>query len=214
MALITFPDIIKPTNLTFGLQGAAQAFQSEFTGSSQYVRLPGARWYGSANWTNLSGDDYEELKVFLAQLEGPFNTFAYGDISRDTPRGEVASTVVVECKSTASAHTTSMSIGRSSGESSTSISGTKTVFKKGDYFHVTSAEGQELKVVTSDTTLTNTGTSTVNFAPALRGQVSSGANLTRHSARGIMRLTSNDETKWEISAPIIGQFGFSFAEAF
>ena len=214
MAFITFPDIIKPTNLSFGIQGSSQAFVSEFTGSSQHVRLPTARWYGSANWENLTGDDFEALKVFLTQLEGAFNTFAFGDVSRDTPQSGLVATVVLEAQTAASAHTTQMTIQRSSSESSSGISGTVSAFKKGDYFHVTSAKGQELKIITADATITNTGTSTINFAPALRGGVSTGANLTRHSPRAIMRLTSNNENSWEITPPVLGNFGFSFAEAF
>jgi hypothetical protein len=133
MALITFPDIINPTNLSFGIQGSSQAFVSEFTGTSQHVRLPTARWYGSANWENLTGDDFDSLKVFLTQLEGAFNTFAFGDVSRDTPNSGLASTVVLQAQTAASAHSTQMTIQRSGTESSTSISGTVSAFKKGDY---------------------------------------------------------------------------------
>ena len=214
MALITFPDIINPTNLSFGIQGSSQAFVSEFTGTSQHVRLPTARWYGSANWENLTGDDFDSLKVFLTQLEGAFNTFAFGDVSRDAPNSGLASTVVLQAQTGASAHSTQMTIQRSSSESSTSVSGTVSAFKKGDYFHVTSAKGQELKVVTADATITNTGTTQINFAPALRGAVSTGANLTRHAPRAIMRLSSNDQNSWEIAPPVLGSFGFSFMESF
>lgn len=214
MALITFPDIINPTNLSFGIQGSSQAFVSEFTGTSQHVRLPTARWYGSANWENLTGDDFDSLKVFLTQLEGAFNTFAFGDVSRDSPNSGLASTVVLQAQTGASAHSTQMTIQRSGSESSTSISGTVSAFKKGDYFHVTSTKGQELKVVTADATITNTGTTAINFAPALRGAVSTGANLTRHAPRAIMRLSSNDQNSWEIAPPVLGSFGFSFMESF
>ena len=123
-------------------------------------------------------------------------------------------TVVVEAKSPANAHTTSLTVGRSSSESTTAISGTQSVFKKGDYFHITSSKGQELKLVTADATLTNTGTSAISFAPALRGAVSTGANLTRHSPRAIMRLASNDQNSWDIAPPILGSFGFSFLESY
>ena len=212
MALITFPDIIKPSKLTFGLKGAAQSFTSEFTGSAQYVRLPGVRWYGTANWENLSGDDFESLKVFLAQLEGPFNTFEYGDISKDTPSSGLGSGTILEANAATSAHTTSMVIRRATAGDA--ITGTVSAFKKGDYFQVTSDKGQELKVVTADVNITNTSTPTVNFAPALRGDVSAGADLTRHSQRAKMRLSSTEDNRWEIAPPVLGQFGFSFQESF
>jgi len=215
MALISFPSIINPSSLSFGLQGSAQSFVSEFTGSSQYVRLPAARWYGTANWNNLSGDDFENLKVFMAQLEGPFNTFAFGDISKDTSASELPATVVLENNAQVAAHSTSFTVARSSSESSSSITGTKIAFKKGDYFHVISAAGQELKLITADTNLTgNSGTGTLSFAPALRGILAANSNLTRHAPRGIMRLASNDQTSWDIAPPVIGQFGFSFLESY
>ena len=214
MAFITFPDIINPTNLSFGIQGSSQAFVSEFTGTSQHVRLPTARWYGSANWENLTGDDFDGLKVFLAELEGAFNTFAFGDVSRDTPNSGLVPTVVLEANTAASAHSTQITIRRSSTESSSSISGNVLAFKKGDYFQLTSSKGQELKVVTADAFITNTGTTAINFAPALRGSISTGTNLTRHAPRAIMRLSNNDQNSWEIAPPVLGSFGFSFVESF
>lgn len=214
MALITFPTIKAPSSITFGLKGSAQTFTSEFTGSSQYVRLPGSRWYGTANWENLDGADLEKLKAFLAQVEGPHNTFAFGDVSRDTPRSGLASDIVLETvtASTIAAHSTQFSIEKDS--TSASISGTVNAFLIGDYFSVVSSKGTELKIVTADTTIANTGTSTLNFAPPLRGTVSDGANLTHIAPRGIMRLVDNQQAMWDIRAPIIGTVGFSFQEAF
>lgn len=213
MAQITFPTMKAPASINFGLRGSSQAFTSEFTGSSQYVRLPGSRWYGSANWENLDGEDLEKLKAFLAKVEGPHNTFSFGDVSRDVPRSGLAATVVLEKTSgTTAAHQTAFSIQKAS--SSSTISGTVSAFKTGDYFHITSSKGTELKIVTADATITNTGTSTLNFAPALRGTVSGGADLTHRAPRGVMRLTDNEQAMWDIRAPILGSVGFAFQEAF
>jgi hypothetical protein len=214
MALITFPDIIKPTNLTFGITSSSQAFVSEFTGSSQHVKLPTARWYGSATWQNLSGDDFEDLKVFLAQLEGSFNTFEFGDVSRDTPQSGLPSTIVLQASSSYQNFTTQINVERSSTESTTSITGTVSAFKKGDYFEITSTSGKELKIVTADVNIQNTGSSSVPFVPAMRGTISAGTNLTHIAPRAIVRLTDNEQNSWEIAPPIIGNFGFSFLESF
>lgn len=214
MALITFPTIKAPSSITFGLKGSAQTFTSEFTGSSQYVRLPGSRWYGSANWDNLDGADLEKLKAFLAQLEGPHNTFAFGDVSRDTPRSGLASNVVLEVVAgpTIAAHSTQMQIKRVS--TSGTVSGTANAFLTGDYFSVVSSKGTELKIVTNDTTITNTGVSNLKFSPPLRGTVANGNDLTHIAPRGIMRLVDNEQAMWDIRAPIIGTVGFAFQEAF
>ena len=215
MTLIAFPDIINPSNISFGIRSASQAFTSEFTGTSQYVRLPAARWHGSANWENLTGDNFDNLKAFITQLEGPFNTFAFGDISKDTPASELPATVVLENNAQVAAHSTSFTVGRSSSESSSSITGTKIAFKKGDYFQITSAAGQELKIVTANLNLTgNSGTGSVSFSPALRGVVAANTNLIRHAPRAIMRISNADQTSWNISAPVIGTFGFSFMESY
>lgn len=211
MALITFPSIIGPSSLQFGLRAQTQAFTSEFTGSSQYVQLPGSRWYGSVGWQDLDGENLEELRAFLAELQGPQNTFEYGDVSRDNPRSGLASGVNIVSSGTTSSNATSMSMTRGSGST---ITGTVSLFKKGDYFHVTSSAGRELKMVVRDETITNTGTTSVQFAPGLRGSVSSGAAIDRHSPRGHFRLASNDQITWDIRPPIIASVGFSFVEAF
>lgn len=214
MAFISFPDIIKPTNLTFGITSSSQVFVSEFTGSSQHVKLPTARWYGSATWQNLSGNDFEALKVFLTQLEGSFNTFEFGDVSRDTPQSGLPSTIVLQTASSSSAFETEIEVERSSTESTTSISGTVSAFKKGDYFSITSGAGKELKIVTADVNIQNTGSVSVPFAPAMRGSLSAGVNLTHVAPRAIVRLSSNEQNSWEIAPPIIGNFGFSFLESY
>ena len=211
MALVTFPTIKAPSTLSFGIRGMAQSFVSEFTGSSQYVRLPGSRWYGAVGWNNLDGEDFEKLKAFMVQLEGPHNTFEYGDVSRDTPKSGLASTVVLECV-TGAQHSTQLTF-RKDATSST-ISGTISAFKAGDYFEITSAKGNELEIVTADATVANSGNSTLNFAPALRGAVTSGQNITHISPRGIMRLTDNEQTNWDVAPPVLGNVGFSFQEAF
>jgi hypothetical protein len=214
MAFITFPSIKAPSSINFGLKASAQAFTSEFTGSSQYVRLPGSRWYGSVNWENLDGEDLEQLKAFLAQVEGPYNTFSFGDVSRDVPRSGLAASVIIEKTSgTAPAHSTSFSVQRSTAGSA--ISGTVSAFKTGDYFSVTTSKGTELKIVTADIdNMTNTSSRTLSFAPALRGTVSAGQDLTRIAPRALMRLTDNEQAMWDIRAPILGSVGFAFQEAF
>jgi hypothetical protein len=120
--------------------------------------------------------------------------------------------VLEKTSGTTSAHQTAFSIRKAS--SSSTISGTVSAFKTGDYFHITSSKGTELKIVTADATITNTGTSTLNFAPALRGTVSGGADLTHRAPRGVMRLTDNEQAMWDIRAPILGSVGFAFQEAF
>lgn len=211
MALITFPSIIGPSSLQFGLRAQTQAFTSEFTGSSQYVQLPGSRWYGSVGWQDLDGENLEELRAFLTELQGPQNTFEYGDVSRDNPRSGLSSTINIVSSGTTSSNATSMSMRRNSGPT---IYGTVSLFKKGDYFHVTSSAGRELKMVVRNETITNSGTTSVQFSPGLRGSVSAGSSIIRHSPRGHFRLANNDQITWDIRPPIIASVGFSFVESF
>ena len=212
MAQISFPSIIGPSSITFGIRGHSQTFTSEFTGSSQYVRLPGSRWYGTATWDNLDGADFDELKAFLTELEGPHNSFLFGDVSRDTPRSGLAANYVIETASSFSNHLTQIEVRKESG--SPTISGTQSLFKKGDYFQISTTKGLELKISTTDSTIQNSGNHQVNFAPALRGGTATGANLTRHSPRGLMRLSDTDQVNWDIRAPVVGNTTISFLEAF
>ena len=110
MATLTFPSIT-PESQDFGIVYNTQVSTSTLNGIVQTVELPGARWRGSMNLTDLTPADSAALKAFLMELRGSSGRFWYGDLTHTSPFNTVTGTPIIDSASTARVVNTTMDSG-------------------------------------------------------------------------------------------------------
>ena len=206
MAIITFP-ALTPTEAEFGQFSNTQDFTSPLVGTTQTLELPGAHWSLRARFDNLALAQRRLMTSFMVQLRGTGGRFFYGDpdFLIDGPQGVATGTPLVN-----GASQTGNSLITDGWSSSITD-----IMKAGDYFHFTnSAGGRALHMVVADVNSDGGGNATLTIEPAIRVSPSTNAALTVAGAKCQMRLINNDQTRWALSRPLFGSFGFEAVESF
>lgn len=168
---------------------------SQFSGHTQTVELPGARWMVRITFTPHSDADRAAVEAFLAKVRGKANRIALWHPKRPVPLGTMRGSPVLAAT-------------EPRGETSLAITTTAgATLKAGDMIKV----GDSLLMVTDDATADGAGAITVSVTPGLKAQVSAGAAVSwdRPTATFIL-----DEAPWVPHTAVYSpSFSISLTEA-
>ena len=187
---IAWPTLtVRPSSFTWHLLPHSQTWTSPLNGSSQTQELPGARWICTLPYRKMREDDWRAWTAFVARLRGAAGRFYLSPLHALPARGVATGTPVV-----AGAGQTGASLTTSGWTNSTAL-----ILRAGDFFHVPTANGRELKIMTADANSSGTGTATITFEPPLRGSPASGAALEVAAPTTVMRLADDSQGQLEWS---------------
>ena len=169
--------------------------QSPFTFAGQAHAYPGQMWQADITLPAMAAQNAEQWVAFLLALRGRFGTFLLGDPSRTSLRGTA----------------TAASITGSAGDNTVSATVTAgQTLLAGDYIQLGSASTATLHKVLVNYTGTGSAAD-LEIWPALRVNRTA-ATATISDARGVFRLTSNEQS-WSINEARIYGISFSAMEA-
>ena len=152
MTTFAFPSIT-PTANTFELVANTRTFQSPLTNAVQTSSRKGSLWRASLQFSNLKGDDRQEMQACLVKLNGQQHRFTLHDHSY-TRRGAGGGTLLVNG-------------GSQSGTSLVCDGATANVnnyLRAGDYISF----NNELHMVVVDANSDASGNVTLSIAPPIR----------------------------------------------
>ncbi len=198
MAILTFPNVAI-AQAHWQLIPRTQGFESELTGDSQDVILPGDRWAVQLTVTDLMGREARLFSAFINSLRGRAGRFYLSPPGCGTPLGTVAGNGVVS--------------GAGQAGSTLSTSGWTAnqaeLFAIGDYFQI----GVELKQITATIASNASGLATLVFTPPLRKAPTNGSTIVTVNPACIMKPVDNAQGAHDITGPRIYAFQQSYIEA-
>lgn len=196
---ITLPMVPAPRTFTQSETSFAAMASSPWSGSQQVQLNQGQLWGFSVTYPPMSDDQARDWAGVLAQLNGRFGTFLFGDPRWKSPRGTWAGTPVVDGAGQ-SGQTVAMR-GFSVGAS----------VRAGDYFQHGTGSAAKLHRVTKDGTADGAGEIQMEIWPRLRISPSDGDTLITAVPQGVFRLASPIVSRsWE---PFRHGFSFDMIEA-
>ena len=196
MAILTWPDEIRPSEMEWHLVSNSVEFISPFNGASQTVAYPGSRWEASLTFNNLNDWESRKLESLLARLDGKSGRIMLQDFGR-WGRPSMGAPVVN---------------GPNNSGTTLSTKGwdyDKLVLREGDYITV----NDELKLITEDAWSDSSGNVILSIAPMLRSIPPNGAKIETQKPQGTFRLSEN--TNGVKRQPAFNNsFTLKFSEAF
>lgn len=183
---LTLPTVTGIRNVDFRAVNAVAYSASPFTFAGQAHAYPGQMWQAEITLPAMNRSAAETWISFLLSLRGQFGTFLLGDPRGCAPRGTATSATITGTAG--------------SGSVSVTMSGT---LLAGDYIQLGTGSTAALHKVLQD----KTGSGTLEIWPALRVN-RSGASATLTNAKGLFRLSSNEQG-W--SSNELAKYGITFA---
>lgn len=193
MAVLDFPDVL-PASCEFRLQHNSQSFESDLSGATQVVAMPGARWQASLRFPVMQGIDARRLRAFLVGLEGRAGMFRMPVLEPNA--GTAAGSPVV------ASVTSSVEL-----ETEGWTPNQQVALEVGDYITI----GNELKMVTQAAEADAFGRATLHIAPPMRRTPAVGTPVVVDKPFCIMRL-ADDRAAWGITAPVVYAMSFDCIE--
>lgn len=184
MAVLDFPDVL-PASCEFRLQHNSQSFESDLSGATQAVAMPGARWRASLRFPVMQGIDARRLRAFLVGLEGRAGMFRMPVLEPNAGTA-AGSPVVTSVASSVELVTEGWTPNQ------------PVALEVGDYITI----GNELKMVTQAAEADAFGRATLHIAPPLRRRPAPETPIVTSSPSCVMRL-ADDTVGWDLSAPVI-----------
>jgi hypothetical protein len=176
--------------------------RSPFTFSGQAFAYPGQMWTADISLKPMKRADAEQWVAWLISLRGQLGTFLLGDPIGATARGAATGTPLVN--------------GASQTGGSLVIDGaTNSVtgwLKAGDYIQLGTGSSSRLHKVLADADSSAGGAVTLDIWPHIRVAPADNATVTVSSAKGLFRLSSNEQA-WSINEAAIYGITFSAMEA-
>jgi hypothetical protein len=157
--------------------------RSPFTFAGQTFAYPGQMWTADLTLPPMKRDDAEQWVAWLISLRGQLGTFLLGDPIGATARGAATGTPLVN------------GAGQTGGSlvidgAATSVTGW---LKAGDYIQLGSVSSSRLHKVLADANSDGGGNVTLDIWPHIRIAPADNAAVTVSNAKGLFRLSSNDQ---------------------
>jgi len=200
---LTFPSV-GIVNSTFGLVRSTTSNRSPFSFRQQVYDFGGSMWRGDVEFKPMLNSDAASVKAFLADLQGQYGTFLYGDPDYLAvgARGSLGGTPLVNGAG---------QTGNTLAIDGASLSVTNWI-RKGDYFQLGTGTSARLYMITEDANSNGSGEVTLTFQPALRSSPADNQAVTITGAKGLMRLASNT-AEWSSNYRPIYGVRISYVEA-
>jgi len=176
--------------------------QSPFTSKQQVYKFSGQFWEAEISLPPMKRADAEYWISFLLKLNGSYGTFLLGDPNGATARGVATGTPLVKGAS----QTGSELITDGWTTSTTGI------LKAGDYIQLGSGSAAKLHKVLDDVDSNSSGEATLNLWPDLRSAPSDNAAIIVSGAKGLFRLSTNQQD-WDVNEASIYGMTFPAREA-
>lgn len=172
--------------------------RSPFTFAGQAFAYSGQMWTADVTLKPMKRADAEQWNAWLFSLRGQLGTFLMGDPMGATARGVATGTPLVN--------------GASQTGGSLVIDGAATSvtgwLKAGDYIQLGSGSSARLHKVLADVNSDGSGNVTLDIWPHIRTAPADNATVTVSSAKGLFRLSSNEQA-WSVNEAAI--YGMTFA---
>ena len=176
--------------------------RSPFTFSGQTFAYAGQMWQADLGLPPMKRADAEQWIGWLISLRGMLGTFLIGDPTGATARGDATGTPLVN--------------GANQTGGTLVIDGaTPNVtgwLKTGDYIQLGSAGTARLHKVLEDANSDASGNVTLDIWPHLRTSPANNATVIVSSAKGLFRLSSNEQS-WSVNEATIYGITFGAMEA-
>lgn len=199
---LTFPSIGVKSS-TFRLRNVTAISTSQFTGQQKVYKFPGQWWEGQVTFKPTTRSEAREIQSFLAELQGQYGTFLYGDpdaLALGTQG--VGGTILVN--------------GASQTGNSLTVDGmttsTANILRKGDYFQLGTGTSARYYMVTQNLDSDGSGEGTLYFEPSLRESPADNAQLDITAPVGLFRL-AEPSVEWAADQSNIYDITISFIEA-
>ena len=189
-----WPGELKPQENEFFLVSVTRQFESPFTGASETLEFPGAKWNVSLKFKNLTREKMRLLEVTLLQLRGAANRIripdhavkraGVGGSATVNGGGQLGRVLMVKGAPANSAY-----------------------LKTGDYFEVNG----ELKRMIADAPADASGNAVLRFEPALRKAPPANAPVNTDNPAVTVRLEKDDGGKVK-RVPMFGSVSLDFVE--
>ena len=176
--------------------------QSPFTSKQQVYKFTGQFWEAEISLPPMKRADAEYWISFLLKLNGSYGTFLLGDPNGATARGVATGTPLVNGAS----QTGSELITDGWTTSTTGI------LKAGDYIQLGSGSSAKLHKVLDDVNSDSNGNATLTLWPDLRSAPADNAAITVSGAKGLFRLSTNQQD-WNVNEASIYGMTFPAREA-
>ena len=176
--ILKWPSDLTPQENEFYLETVTRKFESPFSGASQTIEFPGAKWVIKLKFKNLTREKMRRLEVTLLQLRGAANRIKIPDHA--THRAGVGGSAIVDG---------SGQLGRVLMIKNAPPG--KYFLKTGDYFEING----ELKRVVADSLTDAEGKTALRFEPALRKAPPANAAIETNSPGATVRMKKDDGGK-------------------
>lgn len=176
--------------------------RSPFSFAGQAFAYAGQMWQADVTLPPMLRADAEQWVAWLVSLRGQLGTFLLGDPLGATPRGVATGTPLIKGGSQTGG--TILIDG-----ATTSVTGW---LKAGDYVQIGSGLTARLHKVLVDTNSDASGNVTLELWPHVRTAPADNAAVTVSSAKGLFRLSSNEQA-WSINEASIYGISFGAMEA-
>lgn len=176
--------------------------QSPFTAKQQVYKYTGQFWEAEISLPPMKRADAEYWISFLLKLNGAYGTFLLGDPNGATARGVATGTPLVNGAS------------QTGNELATDgwTPDTTGILKAGDYIQIGSGAAAKLHKVLDDVNSDADGEATLVLWPDLRSAPSDNAAIIVSGAKGLFRLSTNQQD-WDVNEASIYGMTFPAREA-
>jgi len=179
--------------------------RSPFTFSGQAHAYAGQMWQADISLPPMQRADAEQWIAWLISLRGQLGTFLIGDPSAATPRGLASSLAGTPVVSGAGQTGGSLNI--------TGASRNKTGWLlAGDYIQLGSGSSSTLHKVLQNVNTDGSGNATLDLWPHIRTAPANGSTVVVSNAKGLFRLSSNEQS-WSVNEASIYGITFGAMEA-
>jgi hypothetical protein len=176
--------------------------RSPFTFAGQAFAYSGQMWQAEVTLPPMKRADAEQWVAWLISLRGQFGTFLLGDPIGGTARGTPTGTPLVN-----GANQTGGTLNIDGA--SNSVTGW---LKAGDYIQLGTGSSARLHKVLQDANSNGSGQVSLDLWPHIRTAPADNAAVTVSNAKGLFRLSSNEQS-WSINEASIYGLTFGAMEA-
>ena len=198
MAVLDFPEDIKPSDCAWQLIPRTKIFTNPLTNSRQTLSMPGTYWQAQLSFSNLSRDKAARLAALIHKLDGASGRISLWDHAFPKPRGLAQGNPVVD--------------GSNQLGSQLNIKGctpNSNFLKAGDYCQI----GEQLVIMTDDANADGQGRCKLNFKAALRKAPVNGTRIITDKPKAIMMLKDDKQGGRRSSKKLVlSSFSFTLIE--
>jgi len=203
---VTYPLSLPDSNSIRGIElravNAVAYSRSPFTFAGQAHAYSGQMWTADITLKPMRRSDAEQWIAWLISLRGQFGTFLLNDPLGCTPRGSAGGTPLVN----GSAQTGNLINIDGCTASQTGW------LKAGDYVQFGSGSSASLHKVLEDVNTDGSGETTLEIWPSVRTAPADNSTVVTSSAKGLFRLSSNEQA-WSVNEASIYGITFGAMEA-